>query len=203
MIESVTSKNGIPIRLTDERWAHITDEHCKLAGMRLDVLETVVNPARVLLEGNGELLAVREFEPGMSRDLIVAGHQQITQEWWNTRSRDFNIYVSQLVVREAGGGDPDAAQRRLSALADIRSLETNQQVVDLANMLVLERALPATSAEDGVHIAVASVHEMDYLLTWNCKHIANAEIRKAIDTVCRNAGYSAPSICTPEELLGD
>ena len=139
----------------------------------------------------------------MSRDLIVAGHQQITQEWWDTRKRDFEIYISQLVVREAGGGDPDAAQRRLSVLADIRSLEMNQQVVDLANVFMRERALPTTSAEDAVHIAIATVHEMDYLLTWNCKHIANAEIRKAINTACQNAGYTAPTICTPEELLGD
>ncbi len=139
----------------------------------------------------------------MSRDLIVAGHQQITQEWWDKRKGDFDIYVSQLVVREAGGGDPDAAQRRLSVLENIRSLEMNQQVIELANAFVRERALPTTAAEDAVHIAVATVHEMDYLLTWNCKHIANAEIRKAINKACRKAGYTVPTICTPEELLGD
>ncbi len=139
----------------------------------------------------------------MSRDLIVAGHQQITQEWWDTRKEDFDLYVSQLVVHEAGGGDPDAAQRRLSVLEDIQSLEMNQQVIELANIFVRERVLPATSAEDAIHIAVAMVHEMDYLLTWNCKHIANAEIRKAINEACRNAGHMVPTICTPEELLGD
>ena len=64
MHEVVLSKNGIPIRLADERWAHITDEHCELAGMRLEILETVSDP-RAIFEGNkGEVLAIQEIEPG-------------------------------------------------------------------------------------------------------------------------------------------
>ena len=135
-----------------------------------------------------------------SRDLITAAHQQITQEWWRDRRADFDLFVSALVLREAGRGDPDAAARRLAVLDDLPLLEVTHEATSLARELVQKVPLPAKAAVDALHIAIAVVHGMDYLLTWNCTHIANAALRIAIDAVCRARGYKTPVICTPEEL---
>lgn len=138
----------------------------------------------------------------MSRDLITAAHQQLTQEWWDSRRANFDLFISQLVIREAGAGDVQMAQRRLEAVREIRLLDLNDETVALAYELVGAGPLPEKAAEDALHIAVATVHGMDYLLTWNCKHIANAEMRSAVESICRAKGYEPPVICTPEELMG-
>ncbi|MCH8069144.1 MAG: type II toxin-antitoxin system VapC family toxin [Candidatus Marinimicrobia bacterium] len=137
-----------------------------------------------------------------SRDIILAAHQQLTQEWWEARRKKFNLFVSQLVIQEAGSGDEQAAQKRLKQIEDISLLEVNKEAVLLARELIKENFLPQKATEDSLHIAVATVHGMNYLLTWNCAHIANAEMRHMIEERCRIKGYEAPIICTPEELLG-
>lgn len=138
-----------------------------------------------------------------SRDLIVAAHQQITQEWWDTRRNFFNLFISELVIREAGSGDKTAAQRRLVAANEIPLLELNEEILTLASNLVVEKAIPENAKEDALHIALATVHGMDYILTWNCRHIANAELRTAVSNICVTHGYQSPIICTPEELMGE
>lgn len=138
-----------------------------------------------------------------SRDVIVAAHQQITDEWWRTRRQLFELYASQLVVRESQAGDTEMAQRRLLALEEAQLLEVTEEALTLAEQLVNQGPLPRKAAEDAVHIAVAVVNGMDYLTTWNCKHIANARMRDRIDQVCRALGYEPVTICTPEELLED
>lgn len=139
----------------------------------------------------------------ISRDIIVASHQQITNEWWSERQSEFDIYISQLVVQEASGGDHLAAQKRLKALEVLPLLEMNQQIAKLSQVLVNAKVVPEKAVEDSVHIAIATIHKINYLLTWNCKHIANAEMRTSIYRVCKESGYTAPIICTPEELLGE
>jgi predicted nucleic acid-binding protein len=138
-----------------------------------------------------------------SRDLITAAHQQLTIDWWEYRRTGFDLYVSQLVVREASGGDEDAAQRRLDIIEQIPLLELNEEALALAHSLVEDGPLPEKASEDALHIAVATVHGMDFLLTWNCKHIANAEMRNLMIEVCRSQGFEPPITCTPEELLGE
>jgi predicted nucleic acid-binding protein len=138
-----------------------------------------------------------------SRDLVTAAHQQITQEWWARRHADFELFISQFVIQEASMGDVEMAQKRLEELRAIPLLEVNQYAEDLARDLVANGALPGKAAVDALHIAVATVHGMDYLLTWNCKHIANAEIQSKVAAVCRDRGFEPPVICTPEELLGE
>ena len=138
-----------------------------------------------------------------SRDLITAAHQQLTIDWWEDRRTDFDLYVSQLVVREASAGDEIAARRRMEAIQQIPLLELNEEALILARSLVEDGPLPAKASEDALHIAVATVHGMDFLLTWNCKHIANAEMRNLIVEVCRSQGYEPAITCTPEELLGE
>jgi hypothetical protein len=134
-----------------------------------------------------------------SRDLVLAAHQQLTSEWWQGRER-FDIFVSEAVLREAAGGDPNAAARRTAALQGISVLAVTDAAAKLASDLIAGQAVPAKAVVDAVHIAVAAVNGMDFLLTWNCAHIANAATRVMIDRVCRAAGVAPPVICTPEEL---
>ncbi len=139
----------------------------------------------------------------LSRDLIVAGHQQLTQTWWEKRRESFELYASQQVIDEAGAGDQEAAQKRLVLLREVPLLDLNEEAVALADELVKAGPFPQTAAGDAVHVAVATVHGMDYLLTWNCRHIANAEIACAAAMMCAARDYDIPRICTPEELMGE
>ena len=135
-----------------------------------------------------------------SRDIIVAAHQQLTVDWWENQRQQYDLFVSQIVLDEARAGDQQAAERRLAALENLRLLEINEAVIQLAENLVQLHAVPMKAVQDALHIAVACINGTDYLLTWNCKHIANAKMRSKIEQVCRKAGYIAPIICTPEEL---
>lgn len=134
-----------------------------------------------------------------SRDLVRAAHQQITREWWAHRDA-FDLYMSRLVVQECQAGDQQAAVDRLAALAGIPLLEQTPEAGELADALLRDVPLPQKAAADALHIATAAVHGMQYLLTWNCTHIANAALRPQIEAVCRAAGFEPPLICTPEEL---
>jgi hypothetical protein len=129
-------------------------------------------------------------------------HQQLTQEWWENRRVNFDLYASQLVIQESSAGDVAMAQRRLEVLDRIPLLDVNQESIALARILVEKGLIPGKAAVDALHIAIATAHGMDYLLTWNCRHIANAEMQTAVSAICRLAGYEPPVICTPEELLG-
>ena len=135
-----------------------------------------------------------------SRDVVIAGHQQSTREWWADCRRDYQLCVSELVFQEAGAGDPQAVQERLDILKDMLLLETRQEAQNLAKELVQVGALPAKAFEDALHIAIAADQKIPYLLTWNLRHMANATMRPLIEMVCANKGYKAPIICTPEEL---
>jgi hypothetical protein len=137
-----------------------------------------------------------------SRDLVIAAHQQLTQEWWDQRRESFDLYVSQLVIQESGAGDAFMVRKRLEVLETILMLDLRPEAVALARALVEKGPIPEKAAVDALHIAVATVHGMDYLLTWNCKHIANAEMQTAVAAICRAAGSEPPVICTPEELWG-
>jgi len=134
-----------------------------------------------------------------SRDLVRAAHQQITREWWGRRE-GYELFISQLVVRECQAGDKDAASERLAALSGLPLLEQSEAVEALAQALRDQVPLPERAMADALHIATAAAHGMDYLLTWNCTHIANVTLRGRIEAVCRDAGFEPPAICTPEEL---
>jgi hypothetical protein len=137
-----------------------------------------------------------------SRDLVAAAHQQITRTWWEEHRERFEVFVSPLVDQESRRGDPDAPQRRVEALSGLPALEIVEQAYQLAASLIAEGALPASAQDDATHIALAAVHGMDYLLTWNCRHIDNAETKPVVRSVCANHRYTCPEICTPEELMG-
>lgn len=136
-----------------------------------------------------------------SRDVVIAGHQQTTRDWWENRKESFNIVASALVIREASAGDTIAAQERLKVLSGIELLEITEEAASLAQTLVETGILPKKATEDALHIAIAVTNGVNYLLTWNCKHIANAAIRQQVERVCRSRGYEGVTICTPEQLL--
>lgn len=137
-----------------------------------------------------------------SRDIVVSANIQITREWWDTRRSDFQLYSSQAVVKETSQGDAAIASQRLEILRNFSLLDLNQSVLDLAEQFLERSNLPTKADVDAVHIATATVHGMDYLLTWNCKHIANAQIQGKLAQISLDFGYELPIICTPYELLG-
>ena len=138
-----------------------------------------------------------------SRDVIVAGHQQTTQDWWANRRSVFECSVSQVVIDEASVGDPAEAQKRLAIVGGLRSLAITDEANALTKAIMTAGILPPHVVRDAAHVAVAAVHAVDYLLTWNCKHLANAQIARRIAVVCEKLGRKMPVICTPEELMGE
>ena len=135
-----------------------------------------------------------------SRDLVVAGNQETTKEWWKRRN-DFELYISEFVLQEASNGDSKAAENRLKSLDGIPEIEITEEVAAIAEKLLFEASLPNKARVDALHIATAAIGGMDYLLTWNCAHIANPAFRYKIESVIRSFGYEPPIICTPQELL--
>ena len=136
-----------------------------------------------------------------SRDVRAAAWQQITSQWWDEARDHFELFTSALVIVEASDGNPEAAARRLESLKGIAELLIDEEVQALAEKLVAEGGIPMAAKADALHVAVAAVHGMDYLLTWNCRHIDNAIRKPIIRAICLAAGYSYPEICTPMELL--
>jgi len=137
-----------------------------------------------------------------SRDIVVTANIEITREWWDTRRSDFQLYSSQAVVKETSQGDTEIVSQRLEIIRNLAFLDLNQSVLDLAEQFLERSNLPAKADVDAVHIAAATVHGMDYLLTWNCKHIANAQIQRKLAEISLDLGYELPILCTPYELLG-
>jgi hypothetical protein len=127
----------------------------------------------------------------------------LTREWWELHRSRYDLYTSEVVLEEAADGDAVMAQVRLNLLAGIPLLDIHDQVTDLAEELIQKAILPSVAAREAIHIASAAVHHMQFLLTWNCKHIANPHMRERIRTCFSRHGVDLPVICTPEEFIGD
>jgi hypothetical protein len=138
-----------------------------------------------------------------SRDIVQAARQQLTHDWWNRERLKYDLCMSQIVREEAVAGDADAARRRLVFIDGLPLLDLTDSVNVIARTIMESGLLPLRAARDAIHIAVSAVHGVDFLLTWNCKHIANAGIMKELATIVTNCGYELPILCTPEELAGD
>ena len=137
-----------------------------------------------------------------SRDLLAAAWQKVTIDWWDTQRDRFNLYTSGIVIEEAARGDDSAVFRRLQVLAGVPALEITNEVVALSEALIDAKALPQKAVGDSLHIALSAVHGLDYLLTWNYRHIDNAETKPLVRAVCLANGYAYPEICRPQELMG-
>lgn len=136
-----------------------------------------------------------------SRDVAKAARQEVSRVWWREAANRFDLVVSDLVREEAAAGDPAAARTRLELLAPLPVLEPSTDAQVLAQDFLTARALPTQAAQDAAHIAIAVCNSSDFLVTWNIRHIANAETRSQVERVCRDSGYEPTLICTPEELL--
>lgn len=135
-----------------------------------------------------------------SKDVIVRAHQEITRRWWQHRSA-FELFSSPLVVEEAGRGDRAARTKRQRLLSNLSLLAVTNEARGVARKLLQQGVLPERAEADALHMAIAAVHGVEHLITWNCRHIANARMRPQIEDVIRGAGYEPPVFCTPEELL--
>jgi hypothetical protein len=136
-----------------------------------------------------------------ARDLLQAARQQMTKDWWETKRQQHELFTGQLVLDEIAFGEPEMASRRLELVADLALLQSTEEACKLTQSIMDSRLLPAKAGGDAAHIALATFHKMDILLTWNCRHIANAFILGRLRRLIEADGYSVPTICTPEELL--
>lgn len=137
------------------------------------------------------------------RDIILMANQELTRQWWELRRQQFDLYVSDLVHSEASRGDTDAAAKRLESLAGIDILLATSSARELAGQLLSANGLPPNAADDALHLAIATLNQMDFLLTWNMRHLANAELQPGLAAACSAAGICMPVICTPAGLMGD
>jgi hypothetical protein len=137
-----------------------------------------------------------------STDAVVAGHQAATADFWNLLP-DYDVFISELVLQEASKGDSNAASRRLQVLEGFKELEINASCKNLAEILIADGAVPEKFPEDALHIAVASVHAVDLIVTWNFKHINNPVMRAKIRQSVGSHGFICPELCSPDEFLGD
>ncbi|MFH0775589.1 MAG: type II toxin-antitoxin system VapC family toxin [bacterium] len=148
-----------------------------------------------------ETTVVSYYTSKPSRDIIVLAHQEITRQWWTMARRRFNLFISEVVIEEAGLGDQEAAKRRLEELKDFPHLKLNDRVEEMAQVYMEKLEIPERSFRDAAHLAVASVHNIDYLLTWNCAHLANGKVIKKLIKINESFDIHTPIICTPEELM--
>jgi len=137
-----------------------------------------------------------------TRDIVLAAYQQITQEWWETERGKYDCFVSDFVVDEVARGDPDAASRRQTMIRGFRKLALTPVVLDLAREYKTALGIPERARLDLFHLAIAVGNGMDYVLSWNFRHIANAFVRQRLQEVNGVLGLRTPTICTPEELVG-
>lgn len=138
--------------------------------------------------------------PRSASDVVFQARQQLTRRWWQQRREGFDLYISQLVLDEAGAGDPSAAADRLRLLEGLPLLGESAEADRLADLLIARHLLPAKAAADAQLVALAATAGVDYLLTWNCKHIANADLLPALYETLRAEGFPPPLIVTPEEF---
>ncbi len=137
----------------------------------------------------------------LSRDLIVAGHQQITHDWWDNVSIKFDCYISEIVIDECEKGDAEAAKKRLNLVPGLPILTVNEEIKKIASIFFKRFNIPDKSRLDSIHLATACWYNMDYLLSWNCKHIANGIVIRLLNEMSIELNIKVPIICTPEELM--
>jgi predicted nucleic acid-binding protein len=138
-----------------------------------------------------------------SAQVVTAARQVLTRRWWDQERSQYELVTSQYVLDEAADGDPILAQERLETLDGIPLLQLGTEIDAIAKEIMSRAILPAKAQIDALHIATASHHRIDYLLTWNCTHIANARILPSIHRVLNDLGCFVPIICTPEEMVDD
>ena len=155
-------------------------------------------PASVYIESS--VISYLTARP--SRDVVTTARQAITLDWWQNQRHKYEVYISALVEQEITSGDPIAAEQRIQAVSSISSVAISPEAQAIAASLIASKAVPSNCVEDAMHIAIAAAQGTEYLLTWNFKHINNAETKAAITQLVESCGYACPQLCSPEELGG-
>lgn len=137
----------------------------------------------------------------VSSELLQRARQEITWKWWNEERSAFRLVTSSVVLEEASGGDFEASRTRLELLEGLELISVTPDAERLAKALITRHALPQTALADALQIGVVAVHGVEYLLTWNFRHLANASTQAAIRRAICDLGFTPPEICTPEELF--
>ena len=138
-----------------------------------------------------------------ARDLLQAARQQLTRDWWDLQRKRHELFISQVVLDEIASGEAAMARQRLELVAQIKLLDLTNEANALTKQILGSGLLPADADRDAAHIALATVHEMEILLSWNCRHIANAAIQARLRRLAEKAGFALPVLCTPDELAGE
>ena len=138
-----------------------------------------------------------------ARNLLQAARQELTRDWWNLKRQEHELFTSQIVLDEIAAGESETARRRLEITADLPIVDLTSAAEKLAGKILRSGLLPANADGDAAHIALATAHNLDILLTWNCRHIANGAIQVRLRRLVEASGFELPAICTPEEMLGD
>ena len=138
-----------------------------------------------------------------ARDLLQAARQQLTRDWWDLKRKGHELFTSQVVLDEIASGEAAMARQRLELVAQIKLLDLTNEANALTKQILGSGLLPADADRDAAHIALATVHEMEILLSWNCRHIANAAIQARLRRLAEKAGFALPVLCTPDELAGE
>lgn len=136
-----------------------------------------------------------------SRDLVIAAHQQITREWWDNVLYQYQVFISVVVLEEITKGDRKAAQLRLEQVTNFPLVEIVPDVVNLAEVYFSMLQIPEKARLDTYHLALATWHGLDFLVSWNCTHIVSARVRRVLEEINAQFGFRTPIICTPEELM--
>ena len=138
-----------------------------------------------------------------ARDLLQAARQQLTRDWWDLKREKHELFTSQVVIDEITGGEVAMATQRLAVMAGITLLGSTEEAETLTQRILDSGLLPTDADRDAAHIALATVHRMDVLLSWNCRHIANAAIQARLRELAAKSGLTLPVLCTPDELTGE
>ena len=138
-----------------------------------------------------------------SLQITSVAKQIVTRRWWEEERHNYQLVISQYVLDEVSAGNPTLAAERLACLNDVPVLESPPAVAVMADRLLASALLPAKARLDALHICTAAFHRLDYLLTWNCAHIANARTLPRIRNILSELGYDLPVVCTPEEMIDD
>ncbi len=144
------------------------------------------------------------YTSNTSRDIVIAGHQVSTINFWNKLiANELIPVISALIIKEASQGDIEIAKKRRNAIQGFLVLDISKEAEELSNLLIKNRGIPSESPDDALHIAIASVEKIDFIATWNFKHINNPFTKNKIKEIIENAGYICPVLASPEELSGE
>jgi len=138
-----------------------------------------------------------------SNNLISAARQKITYDWWDTERNKYNIFISELVLAECSRGDERAVKLRVNVAKEIPALKITKECIDLAKLFFTKALLPEKARDDALHVAIATHYQMDFLLTWNCRHLANAHFIRKLQKISFHEGLVVPTICTPQEIINE